>query len=299
MKFISDIKNIVLIITIPIIIVLNIYIFYAPLETIDIRISTVLNFILTFLFAWILTEKNVEKTYEEKNKLPAIRSYRQTKSISDNIKYLIKKIENLLDNNIDKDMINYLTNIRDFLVYLLSHTDNIKQDWGDIIKDISLLNELEKIDEQIRAFSSFTDKQKEKIEHLIKKREEVKQKLPEYLRSDFDSELVNIDEKGNKGYLFTGSSSVKYRIEITVDKDFDANNFAENLNKERKDATIYVGFKDINIKEQGANKYLILVTAVGDTSGNVECVKDVFLSIEGVVSVKIIDSLDLTMYSYS
>lgn len=274
------------------------YTFITPEKLMEpslVRLTTILNFFLSFIFAWILSEKSCEKTFVEKSKLPAIRSYRQTKTVQDNIEILIEKIDSYL--KLDSEEVNYryiLDNIRDNLKSILSHTGNIKLDWGDVISDLTILNQLEDVDKQLKHFRKHQPEQKVKIQRLSEERDVLASRLPLNLRSETMFKFRNYDETGNKVYYMTGIpyGPVKYTLAVAVNQDFQADKLADELSTLIEDQPI--GFGNIQIiKEDEEDPLTVIVTFGGDLGGNQEFVLDTIKEIPGIDNVDILSTENL------
>ncbi|WP_129599401.1 hypothetical protein [Anaerophilus nitritogenes] len=114
-------------------------------------ISTILNFYISFIFAWLLTKKSSEAEFKRRQKESAIRSYRHIGKIKDQATYSISQVGDMIGDNLKNDQsveLNAaLVRIRDALVYIRGGIEVSIDDWGDLIDDVIQKRESEKAKE--------------------------------------------------------------------------------------------------------------------------------------------------------
>lgn len=290
-------KNIVLIITIVTVLILNAMMLINPSlfqEGTAFRISIVLNFIVTFIFTWIFSEISLERTFDEKHKVPAIRSYRQTKTIGENIKYLISDLDRKIKLYVEADDTKFSIQLREYrnlLYVLLVHVNNIKLDWGDVVKDISKLNELEFVDKAIETLSKteeFDEDVRKEITELKNKKDRIISELDENL-------LVDINPTtGRMVYTLNGNDkTMTYLMKVSFSSQFDFDSIQHKINESFANAPLKFKINYYELDE-GKDELLLLGTCRGDLNKNTKFIIDGFKNaIEQLTEIKIITTGEL------
>lgn len=106
--------------------------------------NVILNFVVTFIFAWLLTEYSSEKGFNDKQKESSIRSYRHSVNILNKIHYTIKIVDLLIENikksgcagNKDLCVLSYnLDSVKQYLILAEMDTIDNVHDWEDALAD--------------------------------------------------------------------------------------------------------------------------------------------------------------------
>jgi len=181
------------------------------------QISILLNFFLSFIFAWLLTEYSSEKSFNEKQKESAIRSYRHSINIKNKLDYTTKIVEllylklgnyNCINNNENKCELAFNVDaIKNYLILAKRDSLNNIYDWSDIISDeLNIHNEILENEEKIKQIKlqvqesgkDINDEEncnhKEFIEDINKDIDKSKSKLNSKAKYTFENEKKFMDE---------------------------------------------------------------------------------------------------------
>lgn len=295
-------RSIVLLLTLSVVVILNGSMLINPTwfqDGVALRISVILGFFSSVIFTWIFSEISHEKTFEEKQKLPAIRSYRQTKTIGDNVRYIIHDIEDkILQNNIrNTEHLSQLNEYKNLLYLILVHVHNIKLDWGDIVKDISKLNELEQVNTEISNLSKIPKAGQNEIqlEKLRKQKIKLEAELAELNTNLLISgEFSSLSSEG-KSYNVIGKQEELPLYIVTIDvngDEFEIFDLQEQINKGVSDVPLRINI--LYSTHINPENVIMVISCSGDLNQNDEFITDNMK--EHIIGIKSINILNKLVY---
>lgn len=203
-------------------------------------INTILEFFVSFVFAYITLKYSTEISFKEKQKESAIRSYRHSINMEDKLEYSIKVTE-LINMDIDTcnkqngtsqcQFLHLIKRLKDFLVLARMDASNNKNDWADILSDeLNIINEIEQEEQELKQYhEQLQELDPSKDQDAIKK---IEQKIEELKKG--------INEKKKQM-----NSAVRYALE---EKKIFKNQYLEKIEQEIKEKK--AGSEQIKLDKQ-------------------------------------------------
>ena len=188
-------------------------------------LSTILNFAVSFVFAFMFNEYSNDKSFKEKQKEPAMRSYRHSINILSKLDYGIEttKLIELDFENCDgknNNGCNFIANIhrvRDLLKTIrMDCVENIN-DWADVLsEDLNKISEIDAIKNEIENKTKYIQDENKTIPNLethLKEVSELKTKVKK-LKEEMDPRLKNtldIKQKYENDYIKEIQQEIKMK----------------------------------------------------------------------------------------
>lgn len=217
--------------------------------------NVILSFVVTFIFAWLLTEYSSEKGFNDKQKESAIRSYRHSVNILNKIHYTIKIVDLLIENikksrcagNKDLCVLSYnLDSVKQYLILAEMDTIDNVHDWEDALAD-----ELIKYND-IKVMRGYIDAKKLQLQECEKTEVITIKAIKDYIDNE-NSEIKKIIKGINSKVRNTIENKEKFNNEYIVQIEMEIN-MQRTISINRDRSKIMDEFvKTENIKNTASN----------------------------------------------